>query len=127
MITALACAGLGAATLFPGRDACGREQPRIRSWDRTAGVSWPARVGFPAVPPFVGPLGDRVSLRAGASVVVVAGLVALIVAQGLTHGRPGEPGGAVWAAGATGHGVARSAPRRNLRVVAGPSRVADPR
>ncbi|KUN16569.1 MULTISPECIES: hypothetical protein [Streptomyces] len=88
VITAFACAGHGAAGLFPAAMHAAGNIPGIRISDRVAVVSWLARAGFLAAPPLVGLLGDRVSLRAGVSVVVVADLMVLVLAKSLTRGVP---------------------------------------
>jgi MFS family permease len=81
VIAAFACAGLGAATLFPAAMHAAGSIPGIRSSDGIAVVSWLARVGFLAAPPVVGAIGDHVDLRAGVAVVVVAGLLILALAK----------------------------------------------
>ncbi|GHH87470.1 MFS transporter [Streptomyces sulfonofaciens] len=81
VIAAFACAGLGAATLFPAAMHAAGSIPGVRSSDGIAVVSWLARVGFLAAPPVVGLIGDHVDLRAGVAVVVVAGLLILALAK----------------------------------------------
>ncbi|MGW4548005.1 MFS transporter [Streptomyces violaceorubidus] len=84
VIAAFACAGLGAATLFPAAIRAAGRIPGTRSSDGVAIVSWVARVGFLAAPPVVGLLGDLLSLRAGVSVMVAAGLMVLALSKVLT-------------------------------------------
>lgn len=81
VIAAFACAGLGAATLFPSAMHAAGSIPGVRSSDGVAVVSWLARVGFLAAPPLVGLIGDRVSLRVGVAMIVVAGLLILALAK----------------------------------------------
>jgi MFS family permease len=81
VIAAFACAGLGAATLFPSAMHAAGGIPGIRSSDGVAVVSWLARVGFLAAPPVVGLIGDRFSLRVGVAMIVVAGLFVLALAK----------------------------------------------
>lgn len=87
VIAGFACAGLGAASLFPAAMHAAGKIPGVRSGDGIAVVSWLARVGFLAAPPLVGVVGDHVSLRAGVSVMVLAGLVTVALATAL---RPGD-------------------------------------
>lgn len=87
VIAGFACAGLGAASLFPAAIHAAGSIPGVRSADGIAVVSWLARVGFLAAPPLVGLVGDEVNLRAGVSVIVLAGLLTVALATAM---KPGD-------------------------------------
>ncbi|QMV20942.1 MFS transporter [Streptomyces sp. SCUT-3] len=91
VVAAFALAGLGAATLFPAALHAAGSIPGVGSGHGVAVVSWLARVGFLAAPPLVGLVGDRVGLRAGVSVVVVAGVLVVLLARVLSP-APVRPG-----------------------------------
>ncbi|GAA2474101.1 MFS transporter [Streptomyces thermolineatus] len=91
VVAAFALAGLGTATLFPAALHAAGSIPGVGSGHGVAVVSWLARVGFLAAPPLVGLVGDRAGLRAGVSVVVVAGVLVVLLARVLAP-APVRPG-----------------------------------
>jgi MFS family permease len=86
-IAGFAAAGFGSATLVPGAMHAADELQGLRPGTGLTVLTWLMRVGFLGSPIVVGAIADTVSLRAGLSIVPVAGLVAVLLARSLSPQR----------------------------------------
>jgi MFS family permease len=87
-IAGFAAAGFGVATLVPAAMHAADELPGLRAGTGVTVVSWLMRLGFLVSPPVVGFVADTVSLRAGLTVVPLAGLLTLTLASVLAGRAP---------------------------------------
>lgn len=85
IVVGFACAGLGAASLFPLAFHAAGNMPGVATGHGLTLIAWMGRIGFLAAAPLVGLLGDHADLRAALIVVPVAGAAVAAIAGVLRH------------------------------------------
>jgi len=89
VVVGFAVAGFGAAPLFPLVFLAAGNLPGVSTGHGVAAVAWMSRLGFLLVPPLVGLVADATSVRAGLTVVPLAGLGVVLLA-GVVRPGAGE-------------------------------------
>ncbi len=88
IVAGFACAGVGAAPLFPLAFHAAGNMPDVPTGYGVTVVAWMGRLGFLVAAPLAGSLGDLVNLRVALVIVPVAAVAIAALAGALERSRP---------------------------------------